>query len=292
VSAGPAIQRLSRFSLTTADAERLAAFYESAFGCRRLGTEHVSGVAFETLMEVKGGALRITLSLGEQIVELLQFDHPGKPYPDNGSVSDLIFQHFAIVVRDMAEAYRRLSTIEGWTAISRGGPQHLPESSGGVTAFKFRDPEGHPLEFLSFPKGAIPVHWRERRNDEVCLGIDHSAISIFDTARSVSFYENLGFKVSSHSWNHGAEQEKLDDVTGAKVEVTALAPVECRPHLELLCYRGVPHNRRTPRSNADIATARVVFEASDCAAPHDVVDPDGHHVILEGQIVGETLSAE
>lgn len=292
VSTGPAIQRLSRFSLTTADAERLAAFYKSAFGCRRLGTEHVSGVAFETLMGVKGGALRITVSLGDQIVELLQFDHPGKPYPNNESASDLIFQHFAIVVRDMAEAFRRLSALEGWVPISRGGPQRLPASSGGVTAFKFRDPEGHPLEFLSFPKGATPAYWRKWQSDEVCFGIDHSAISVSDTARSVLFYENLGFQMSSHAWNHGTEQEKLDDVVGATVDVTALAPRESGPHMELLCYRGILHDRKTPRSNADIATARLVFEASGYAAPRDVLDPDGHHVIIEGQIVGETLSAE
>jgi len=285
MSAGPAVQRLSRFSLTTADAERLAAFYKGVFGCRRLGTEHVSGVAFETLMGVKGGALRITLSLGKQVIELLQFDHPGKPYPDNGSASDLIFQHFAIVVRDMAEAYRRLSAMEGWTAISRGGPQRLPASSGGVTAFKFRDPERHPLEFLSFPKEATPAHWRKGQSDEVCLGIDHSAISVSDTARSVSFYENLGFQMSSRSLNRGTEQENLDDIAGAKVEVTALGPRWPDPHLELLCYRAIPRSGKLERANADIATTRLIFEASNCAVPRDSVDSDGHHLIVEGQAV-------
>ena len=290
MSAGPAVQRLSRFSLTTAGAERLAVFYESAFGCHRLATGYLSGPAFETMMGVKGGALRITLGLGEQVIELLQFDQRGVPYSDDGSASDLTFQHFAIVVRDMAEAYRRLSAVEGWTAISRGGPQRLPESSGGVTAFKFRDPNGHPLEFLSYPKGATPVCWREGQTSAVCLGIDHSAISVSDTARSVSFYESFGFKTSSHSLNRGVEQEKLDDVAGAKLEVTALAPRESGPHLELLCYRRIQHNREASRSNADIATARLVFEASDCPTPREIIDPDGHHLIIEGQTVSEALA--
>ncbi|HEX3673520.1 MAG TPA: VOC family protein [Rhizomicrobium sp.] len=282
MSAAPAVQSLSRFSLTTADAERLAVFYGSAFGCRRLATEHLSGPAFETLMGVEGGALRITLDLGKQTVELLQFDQPGKPYPDTPSASDLVFQHFAIVVRDMAEAFRRLSARDGWTAISRGGPQRLPKSSGGVTAFKFRDPEGHPLEFLFFPEGAMPARWRERQNDENCIGIDHSAISVSNTARSVSFYENLGFRISSHSLNHGAEQEKLDDVAGAEVEVTALEPRSPDPHLELLCYRAAARSGALPCANADIATARLVLEAAGHAAPREVVDPDGHHLIVEG----------
>ncbi len=282
VNAGPVVQRLSRFSLTTADAEQLAAFYVHAFGSHRLATEYISGPAFETLMSVKGGALRITLSLGEQVIELLQFDQKGMPYPDNGSASDLIFQHFAIVVRDMAEAFRRLLDLQGWTAISRGGPQRLPVSSGGVTAFKFRDPEGHPLEFLSFPKGAMPPHWREMLTDEVCLGIDHSAISVSDTARSISFYEELGFRVSSQSSNHGKEQEQLDDVLKAKVKVTTLLPPRPSPHLELLCYRGTRLGRESPRSNADIATTRLVLETIKHAGSYFVVDPDGHHLVIEG----------
>jgi catechol 2,3-dioxygenase-like lactoylglutathione lyase family enzyme len=285
MNAGPAVQRLSRFSVTTADAERLATFYVHAFGSHRLATEYISGPAFEALMSVKGGALRITLSLGEQIVEFLQFDQQGKPYPDNESASDLTFQHFAIVVRDMAEAYRRLSATKGWTAISRGGPQRLPESSGGVTAFKFRDPEGHPLELLFFPEVSIPVHWRERQTDEVCLGIDHSAISISDIARSVSFYEDLGFQVSSLSSNHGKEQERLDDVLGAKVEVTTLLSLLPDPHLELLCYRGTRLGPESLRSNADIATTRLVLEATYCAVVHSVADPDGHRLILEASSI-------
>jgi catechol 2,3-dioxygenase-like lactoylglutathione lyase family enzyme len=282
VNAGPVVQRLSRFSLTTADAEQLATFYGSAFGCHRIATEHLSGSAFETLMGVTGGALRVTLGLGEQIVELLQFDQQGKPYPDDGSASDLIFQHFAIVVRDMAEAYRRLSATKGWTAISRGGPQHLPESSGGVTAFKFRDPEGHPLEFLSFPREAMPAHWRKRQSNEVCLGIDHSALSVSDTAHSVAFYGNLGFEMSSHSFNHGTGQDRLDDIVKVEVEVTALHAPLLHPHLELLRYRTTTHGRETVRGNADIATTRLAFEAAGWAAPHGIVDPDGHHLVIEG----------
>lgn len=282
VSPAPIVQQLSRFSLTTSDAEQLAAFYEKAFGCHRVATEYISGGAFETLMGVKGGALRITLSLGEQIVELLQFDQKGRAYPNSGSASDLIFQHFAIVVGDMAEAYRRLSAIEGWTAISCGGPQVLPKSSGGVTAFKFRDPEGHPLEFLSFPKGAMPACSRQKQNDELFLGIDHSAIVVADTARSISFYENLGLQMSSQASNRGAEQEKLDALTGVVVEVTALEPGWPDPHLELLCYHANTHIAELSYLNPDIATTRLIFAASNSVAPRGVVDPDGHHLIIGG----------
>ena len=48
----------------------------------------------------------------------------------------------------------------GWTPISTSGPQLLPAASGGVSAFKFRDPEGHPLELIAFPPGAVPPQWQ------------------------------------------------------------------------------------------------------------------------------------
>jgi catechol 2,3-dioxygenase-like lactoylglutathione lyase family enzyme len=227
------------------------------------------------------------LSLGREIIELLQFDQPGRPYPDSAAASDLIFQHFAIVVKDMSRAYRSLLAIAGWTAISRAGPQTLPLSSGGVTAFKFRDPEGHPLEFLAFPDNNVPAIWRGRPNCDDWLGIDHSAISVADTARSIAFYENLGFEVGGRSLNQGQEQENLDDVADALVEVTALEPSQAVPHLELLCYRNTPQNRATPRSNADIAATRLVLQgratqhaATGLAFERNVVDPDGHHVLI------------
>lgn len=282
----PTISRLVRFSLTTADANALAAFYESAFGCRRFATERLSGSEFESLMGVQGGAFRILLKLGQEVIELLQFDRVGRPYPKGKLTSDLVFQHFAIVVRDIAQAHQRLVTVGGATSISRAGPQRLPESSGGVTAFKFRDPEGHPLEFLSFSDDKVPAIWR-RKWDGMCLGIDHSAISVSDTARSVAFYENLGFEISARTLNEGSEQEMLDNLSGVRVEITALKPSQGTPHLELLCYRISTQDRVTARSNADVATTRLVLQTREvsnakdgCVVQRDEVDPDGHHVLI------------
>jgi catechol 2,3-dioxygenase-like lactoylglutathione lyase family enzyme len=277
----PRIGRLSRFSLTTADAKRSAQFYEAAFGCRKIATDRLSGPDFERLMDVNGGAYRITLSLGREIIELVQFDFPGKPYPRESSSSDLVFQHFAIVVADMAPAFQRLLTVAGWTPISREGPQRLSASSGGITAFKFRDPEGHPLELLAFPQGASS-NWPAASRDETCLGIDHSAISVSDSRVSIAFYESFGLAVSARSFNHGVAQENLDDVSAARVGVTALAPKYPTPHLELLHYFGVHHRLSTVRRSNDIASTRLVFEfcrASDAADGHaacSMLDPDGH----------------
>src|SRR5262249_53557866 len=152
-------------------------------------------------------------------------------------------------------AYSRLCACGGWTAITRGAPQRLPASSGAVTAFKFRDPEGHPLELIAFPPDNVPPRWRQAlHGDGPFLGIDHSAIVVSDTARSVAFYQQvLGFSVAGGSLNRGREQEQLDAVPAAVVEVTALDPgSDNPPHLELLCYRSPAAPRGTsaaPPSN-------------------------------------------
>ncbi len=281
------IRGLARFGLTTANAGRLAAFYESAFGCRRLATERLSGTNFERLMDVEGGARSITLCLGREIIELLQFDRPGRPYPDSSSSSDLVFQHFAIVVTNIGQGYQRLSEVEGWSAISSGGPQRLPDTSGGVTAFKFRDPDGHPLELLGFPDGKATQHWQAGHGGDPCLGIDHSAISVSDSTRSIAFYEGLGLRVSARSLNRGLEQGRLDGLREPRVEVTALAPCQATPHIELLCYRSVAPNLGIVLRNNDIAATHLVLET--CALPRtgtgsmvrrSLLDPDGHNLLI------------
>lgn len=126
-------------------------------------------------------------------------------------VLDPRFQHFAIVVSDMTAACANLQAVRNWTPISTDSPQILPLTTGGVTAFKFRNPKGHPLELLAFAPGATPAYWA-LRSDNLCLGIDHSAMSVADTSRSVAFYSRLGLARTASSLNVGREQEKLDNL--------------------------------------------------------------------------------
>jgi catechol 2,3-dioxygenase-like lactoylglutathione lyase family enzyme len=282
-----AIYRIARFSLTTGAADRLADFYERALGFRQIGLETRVGAAFETLMGVAGGARGLVLELGEQEVELLEFAARGRPYPQHAASSDLTFQHLAIVVADMRAAYEGLLAVAGWTAITEGGPQRLPDSSGGVTAFKFRDPDGHPLELLAFPEGKSPPPWRDNGGPGPGLGIDHSAISVADAARSTAFYEALGLTVSARSHNRGPEQARLDGLPAPDVEVTALSPTQATPHIELLCYRSSARAESVPLRNNDIAASRLVLEAAGLpragagAVRRGLFDPDGHHLLID-----------
>jgi catechol 2,3-dioxygenase-like lactoylglutathione lyase family enzyme len=267
-----AVIRIGRISFTTADADRLAAFYRQAFGFEAMEGEHHGGTSFARLTGVKGAQARaIPLRLGEETIELLTFTEPGAPYPGDIGCNDLRFQHIAIVVADMETAYLRLRACGGWTAIAGPAPQRLPATSGAVTAFKFRDPEGHPLELLAFPPNNASSRWRDApHGDGPCLGIDHSAIVVSRTAASIAFYRDvLGFSVAGRSLNRGREQERLDAVPGAVVEVTALHPEgESSPHLELLCYRPPDPPRGGPAAlpSNDIAASRLTLEVNDLPA--------------------------
>ena len=278
----PMVQRLAGFGLTGRDARRLSEFYQAAFDCRLLNTERLEGAAFETLMAVRGGAQRITLSLGRQIIEILQFDTLGRPYLEPLSPLDNSFQHFALVVSDMDGAWRRLAALSGWTAMTTGGPQRLPPRSGNVQAFKFRDPEGHPLEFLEFPADSRPAYWSSQSSD-LFLGIDHSALSVADVEASMDFYRRLGLRVAARTLNHGPEQERLDGIPDPRVDVIALEPPTDTPHVELLHYRTTELRHPVTFHSNDLAATRLVMRTEHIDEKTQgalLRDPDGHLIEL------------
>ena len=282
-----AVDRIARLSFTSADAARLADFYEQAFGSERVSLE-TRDPTFARLLGLEAASVQaLSLRIGAQTIEFLQFTQSGSPYPRERSSNDRIFQHIAIVVADMQAAYAQLTTCRGWTPITTPAPQLLPPSSGSVHAFKFRDPEGHPLELLQFPPDNLPPAWRAQWSGALHLGIDHSAIVVANTARSVDFYQRLlGFRVSNQSLNRGPAQERLDYLRDVLVEVTGLAAPAARPpHLELLSYRAPPAREvesETPTSN-DIAAARVLLDVYDVIAVINRLDP------AQVRLVGERV---
>ena len=212
-------------------------------------------------------------------------------YPPDSTSTDLWFQHVAIVVSDMARAHQRVMANRGVRPISRNGPVRLPDNSGGVTAFKFRDRDGHPLELLAFPEGRAPEEWRTADGTGLFLGVDHAAIAVRETARSARFFSSVfGFSAGTRTENRGPEQDALDDVDDVHVSVTRLARDLPAPRLELLHYhagtrRPIPYDTA---SNDIAATHSVVRVASldvtaaaleRCGAP---LTGDGLMVLREG----------
>jgi catechol 2,3-dioxygenase-like lactoylglutathione lyase family enzyme len=198
----------------------------------------VTGSAYERLQGVFGLRLRVVrMRLGDECIELTEYLAPrGRPIPVDSRSHDRWFQHMAIVVSDMDRAYQWLRQHKVEHASS--GPQRLPDwnpNAGGVQAFYFKDPDGHPLEVLQFPAGKGDPKWQDKTN-RLFLGIDHTAIVVRDTEAGLQFYrDTFGLKVVGESENHGTEQEHLNNVFGARLRITTLRAAH-GPGIELLEY--------------------------------------------------------
>ncbi|MGH8671856.1 MAG: VOC family protein [Burkholderiales bacterium] len=307
------VREIRSFALTVSDMQRSVAFYERALGFQKVAERTIVDQNYDYLTGVFAARVRsVTMRLGDETVELDQFIAPGgEPIPVDSRSNDLWFQHFAIVVSDMEKAYAHLSRFP-IQAIS-SAPQTIPASNtaaAGVKAFKFKDPDGHPLELLYFPPAKGRAKWHQPTGD-LFLGIDHSAITVSDTGRSLRFYRDvLGMDVAGSSLNSGSTQEQLDNAFGAVVRVTGLRPDSAEgPGIEFLQYLTPAGGRAIPQGFGanDILHVRSVLEVDDIDAmtsmlqennitfvsPHVVSvaglpfskglmvkDPDGHAVLL------------
>jgi catechol 2,3-dioxygenase-like lactoylglutathione lyase family enzyme len=293
------IRGVDAVGMTVANLDRSVDFYSRVLGFTPVRDVEVAGEAWEHLRGVFPVRMRVVrLRLGRESLELTEYVTPrGRPAPDDSRSNDRWFQHVAIVVRDMDQAYAWLRDQR--VAQVSPEPQRLPDwnpNAGGIRAFYFRDPDGHPLELIWFPPGRGDPRWQEA-TDWLFLGIDHTAIAVGDTKRSLAFYrDRLGFRVAGGSENWGPEQERLNAVRGARLRITSLRAAE-GPGVEFLEYENPRDGRPLPddaRAN-DLVHWRTRLFARDAAALkslgapvefHDrdlgfargltVRDPDGH----------------
>ncbi|MCA9773092.1 MAG: VOC family protein [Myxococcales bacterium] len=252
-SDAPRARSVLRVGVTVESVERSRAFFRDVLDFEPVSEREVAGDAYEHLTGVFGARARIVeMRLGDEVLELTEFlSAGGRPIAPDARSNDRSFQHIAIIVRDMREAYARLRS-HGVRHASTG-PQRLPDwnpAAGGIEAFYFLDPDGHVLEILAFPPGKGREKWH-RPTTRLFLGIDHTAIVVGDTDRSLALYrDGLGMRVIGESENHGAEQEHLNNVFGARLRITTLSAGE-GPSVELLEYLSPQGGRPMPAdSNA------------------------------------------
>jgi catechol 2,3-dioxygenase-like lactoylglutathione lyase family enzyme len=295
----PAVSAVEAVGLTVSDAERAVGFYSAVLGFEVVSDVEVTGRPYEELQGLFGVRMRVVrMRLGEEAIELTEYLAPrGRPIPVDSRANDRWFQHVAIIVSDMDRAYAQLRRHRVEHASS--GPQRLPDwnpSAGGIRAFYFRDPDGHPLEILQFPPGKGDPRWH-RPTDRLFLGIDHTAIVVADMEASLRFYrDRLGLTVVGESENHGPEQEHLNLVFGARLRITTLRAA-AGPGIELLEYlaprdgRPIPADQRpsdlthwqtrlfTP-ALATSGTTTLPNDALGFRKGRLVRDPDGHALQL------------
>jgi catechol 2,3-dioxygenase-like lactoylglutathione lyase family enzyme len=311
--ANAGVQAVAMVGFTVSDMDRSVGFYTKVLDFKKVSDDELRGPAYEELVGVPGARLRVVrLRLGDEYLQLTQYlGSTGGPVPPDSRSNDRWFQHVAIIVRDMDQAYARLRRFKVQHASV--APQLLPKTipqAAGIRAFYFKDPDGHPLEVLQFPPDKGDPKWH-RSEGQLFLGIDHTAIVVENTGRSLAFYRDvLGFRVVGESMNFGAEQERLNNVPGAQLHITALRASR-GPGIEFLEYLAPAGGRAYPASVRpdDLVhwqTTVLVPDAESAAAvvrrgnfrvlSHDAVelpdsklgfregilvrDPDGHAVQL------------
>jgi catechol 2,3-dioxygenase-like lactoylglutathione lyase family enzyme len=243
--------------ITVSDMDRAVEFY-SALTFQKVSDVEVLGDDFEHLEGVFGARTRIVrMQLGKEYLDLTQYlAPPGRPIPTDSRSNDLWFQHAAIVVRDMDEAFEKLRALK--VQFVSTAPQTLPPSikaAAGIKAFYFRDPDQHNLEIIYFPPGKGDSRWQEK-SDKLFLGIDHTAIGISNTDASLKFYRDLlGLRKAGESENFGTEQEHLNQVFGAHLRITGMR-ASAGPGIEFLEYL-TPRDGR-PRST-DLHANDIVY---------------------------------
>jgi catechol 2,3-dioxygenase-like lactoylglutathione lyase family enzyme len=307
----PAIQAVAAISTTVGNMDRSVAFYAGV-----LSFEKVSDREMESADTAPGKPtprLRVVgMKLGDESIELVQFKgRQGLPIPADSRSNDLWFQHIAIIVSDMDRAYAVL--MASHVRAASVSPQRLPDwnkNAAGVRAFYFKDPDGHPLEILQFPTGKGDPKWH-RNSAKLFLGIDHTAIVVRDTDRSLKFYRDLlGMSITGESENYGPEQERLNNVSGAHLRITSLR-AEKGPGIELLEYLSPPSGRQLPYESgaADLVHRHTLLIANDPSAlakklqtmlakpvymtkdTFTVRDPDGHELLIRAAGTNTTIGA-
>ncbi|HLB88726.1 MAG TPA: VOC family protein [Terriglobales bacterium] len=308
------VDGVDAIGITVSEMDRAVDFYSKVLTFEKVSDTEVTGENYEHLEGVFGLRIRVVrMRLGDEFVELIEYLAPkGRPIPVDSRSNDRWFQHVAVIVSDMDKAYGWLRQNKVEHASS--GPQRLPDwnkNAGGISAFYFKDPDGHPVEVLQFPPDKGPEKWH-RPTDKLFLGIDHTAIVVWDTGASLRFYRDLlGMRVAGESENYGTEQEHLNNVFGARLRITALRGAS-GPGIELLEYLAPRDGRPFPADehandivhrttilltrDADAASrqlseARVNFVSSGVVANQKgqlgfnkaflVRDPDGHAIEIE-----------
>ena len=237
-SPAPLVQAVDSIGITVSDMDRSVDFYSTVLTFEKTSDVEVWGDEYEHLQGVFGLRMRVVrMRLGSEFIELTEYLAPkGRPMPVDSRSNDRWFQHVAIIVSDMDRAYAWLRQHKVQHAST--GPQRLPDwnkNASGIRAFYFRDPDGHNLEVLHFPPDKGDPRWH-RSTSRLFLGIDHTAIVVSDTDASLTFYRDvLGLKVVGQGENYGPEQERLNNVFGARLRITTLR-AEAGPAIEFLEY--------------------------------------------------------
>lgn len=232
------VKMVESVQITVSDMDRSVKFYTEMLKCQIISDTEVFGTEVENLYGLFGARLRmVRLKLGDEYLDLLDYlTAGGRSIPEDARSNDLIFQHIAIVVSNMDSAYQWLHAhhVQQVSTAPQTLPASIPEAAG-VKAFYFQDPDRHNLELIYFPPDKGQAKWHQPAS-KLFLGIDHTAIGVGHSGRSHLFYQQLlGFEKKGESWNHGREQEHLNNIENASLHISGYRSMS-GPGVEFLEY--------------------------------------------------------
>lgn len=134
----------SHVCVAVSDAEASLRFYRDVLGLDVFFDVELDGPSMEAVTGESGARGRmIGGMLGGTVVELLEFSHRSFA---KRSENALGYTNISLSVRDIDAAL---------AAITAAGlqPEQRPVEIGGVRMFFVRDPDGTPVEFVSYPNG-------------------------------------------------------------------------------------------------------------------------------------------
>jgi catechol 2,3-dioxygenase-like lactoylglutathione lyase family enzyme len=133
---------------------------------------------------------------------------------------------------------------------------------------------------LQFPADKGQEKWH-RQTDRLFLGIDHTAIVVWNTEASIRFYRDLlGMHVTGESENYGTEQEHLNNVFGAHLRITALRGAS-GPGIELLEYLAPRDGRPFPSDEHanDVVHRQTILVTKEAdSAAHNLISARANFV--------------
>ena len=106
---GELVRGVDAVGVTVADMDRSVEFYSKVLSFEKVSDVEVAGTEYERLQGVFGLRMRVVrMKLGDEVLELTEYLAPrGRPIPPDSRSNDRWFQHVAIIVSDMDQAYRR-----------------------------------------------------------------------------------------------------------------------------------------------------------------------------------------
>ena len=183
------IAAVDAVSMVVSDMDRSVDFFTSVLTFEKVTDVEVAGDQYERLEGLFGVRMRVVrLRLGDERLELMQFVAPeGRPVPVDSRSNDRWFQHVAIIVSDMEPGIRAPAGAQGPARLDR------PAAAAGLEPERRRH-RSVLLQGSRRPRARDPRvsagQGRGRNGiaptDRLFLGIDHTAIVVGDTDRSLA----------------------------------------------------------------------------------------------------------